>query len=83
MATEDSSNTPGASQLTPNEMRGLAARFRACAQSVLMKDQPEQQRDLRTAASLIELLASISTEILATAAVVDGLSRLLGLMGGA
>ena len=69
--------------MTPDEMRGLAQRLRAHAQSVLFRDQPEQQRDLRQAASLIEQFANISTELVATVAVVDGLSHLLGIMGGA
>jgi hypothetical protein len=64
-------------------MRGLAQGLRARADSVLMRDQPHQAADLRQAASLIEQLANLSAEILASAAVVDGLSRLLGTMGGA
>ena len=59
MATEDSSDATRAPQMTPQEMRGLAARLRARAQSVLMKDQPEQQRDLLAAAGLIERLAQL------------------------
>jgi len=69
--------------MTPEEMRGLAARLRARAQSVLLRHQPEQHRDLLTAASLIEQFANISAEILATAAAVDRLSKLLGIVGGA
>jgi len=69
--------------MRPDEMRGLAQRLRARAQSVLLRHQPEQHRDLLTAASLIEQFANISAEILATAAAVDRLSKLLGLMGGA
>jgi|GEM_PF-4429809 hypothetical protein len=38
-------------------MRGLAHRLRARAQSVLLRHQPEQHRDLVTAAALIEGLA--------------------------
>jgi hypothetical protein len=38
---------------------------------------------LRTAASLIEQFANLSAEILASAAVIDGLSRLLEVAGGA
>jgi hypothetical protein len=82
-ATEDSSNTPRASQMTPTEMCGLAKRLRARADSVLMRDQPAQQADLRQAASLIEQLANISAEILTSAAVIDGLARLLNIVGGA
>ncbi len=83
MDAEDSSNTPRASQLRPDEMRGLAKRLRARADSVLMRDQPHQAADMRQAASLIEQLASLTAEILASAAVIDGLSRLLDVMGGA
>ncbi len=83
MVTHDSTSTGTASQMTPEEMRGLAARLRARAQSVLLRHQPEQHRDLLTAASLIEQFANISAEILATAAAVDRLSKLLGIVGGA
>jgi len=69
--------------LAPDEMRGLAKRLRARADSVLMKDQPHQAADLRQAASLIEQFANLSAEILASAAVIDGLTRLLDVMGGA
>jgi len=64
-------------------MRGLAQRLRARADSVLMRDQPHQAADMRQAASLIEQRASLTAEILASAAVIDGLSRLLDVMGGA
>jgi hypothetical protein len=83
MDTEDSSNTPRASQLTPGEMRGLAKRLRARADSVLMRDQPHQAADMRQAASLIEQLANLTAEVLASAAVIDGLTRLLEVVGGA
>jgi hypothetical protein len=69
--------------MRPDEMRGLAKRLRARAHSVLLRDQPHQAADLRTAASLIDQFANISAEILATAAAVDRLSKLLGIMGGA
>jgi len=64
-------------------MRGLAARLRARAQSVLLRHQPEQHRDLMTAAGLIDHLADLSAEILSSAAVIDRLARLLQLAGGA
>jgi hypothetical protein len=63
MATDDSSNATPVPQMTPGEMRGLAARLRARAQSVLLRDQPEQQRDLQTAAGLIEHLVHLRGEI--------------------
>jgi hypothetical protein len=69
--------------LTPEEMRGLAKRLRARADSVLLRDQPQQQADLRQAASLIEQLANLTAEILTSAAVIDGLTGLLEIVGGA
>jgi hypothetical protein len=57
MVTHDSTSTSPTPQLRPDEMRGLAARLRARADSVLMRDQPHQAADLRQAASLIEQLA--------------------------
>jgi hypothetical protein len=76
-------NTTPTPQMRPDEMRGLAKRLRARADSVLMRDQPHQAADLRQAASLIEQLASLTAEILTSAAVIDGLTRLLELAGGA
>ena len=76
-------STGTASQLTPGEMRGLAKRLRARADSVWMNDQPHQAADLRQAASLIEQLANLTAEILTSAAVIDGLTRLLEVVGGA
>ena len=64
-------------------MRGLAPRLRARAQSVILRHQPDQHRDLATAASLIEQLANFSAEILSSAAVVDRRARLLRIAGGA
>ena len=84
MAESKPTSTGTASQLmTPDEMKALAARLKARAQSVLLRHQPEQHRDLLTAAALIEQLANLSAEILASAAVIDGLSRLLEVVGGA
>jgi hypothetical protein len=83
MATDDSTSTSPAPQIRPEEMRGLAKRLQARADSVLMRDQPHQQSDLRQAASLIEQLASLTAEVLTSAAVIDRLARLLQLAGGA
>ncbi len=83
MGTNETINTTPLPQMGPEEMRGLAARLRARAQSVLLRHQPEQHRDLLTAASLIEQLANLSAEILASAAAIDRLSRLLEVAGGA
>ena len=76
-------STGTASQLTPDEMRGLAQRLRARAESVLLRHQPEQHRDLTTAANLIEQLADLAAEVLSSAAVIDRLARLLRIAGGA
>jgi hypothetical protein len=83
MVTYDSTSTSPTPQMGPDEMRGLAKRLRARAQSVLLRHQPEQHRDLTTAAGLIEHLADLSAEILSSAAVIDRLARLLELAGGA
>ena len=83
MVTHDSTSTSPAPQMGPEEMRGLAHRLRARAQSVLLRHQPEQHCDLLTAASLIEQFADISAEILVSAAVIDRLARLLRIAGGA
>jgi hypothetical protein len=87
MASSETSNTTPAPQMRPEEMRGLATRLRARAQSLLLRHQPEQHQDLVTAAGLIEQFASVSTEIRSAAALADGLARgltrLRDSMGGA
>ncbi len=83
MATLDSTNSTPAPQMRPDEMRGFAKRLRARADSVLTRAQPHQAADLRQAASLIEQFANLTAEILTSAAVIDGLTRLLDVMGGA
>jgi hypothetical protein len=83
MASNEPISTGTAPQMAPEEMRRLAPRLRARAQSVLLRRQPEQHRDLVTAASLIEQFANLSAEILASAAVIGGLTRLLEVAGGA
>ena len=84
MATDDSSNTrPAPQMMRPDEMHGLAARLRARAESVLPRHQPEQHRDLITAAALIDQFANLTAEILSSAAVIDRLARLLRIVGGA
>jgi len=44
-------------------MHGLARRLHARADSVLLRDQPEQQNDMRTAARLVEQLIQLRTDI--------------------
>ena len=63
MVDSKPTSTGTASQMTPDEMRGLAARLRARADSVLMKDQPHQAADLRQAATLIEQFVCLRDEI--------------------
>jgi len=43
MVTHDSTSTSPAPQLRPAELQALAARLRARANSVLMKDQPHRR----------------------------------------
>jgi hypothetical protein len=83
MGTNETTNSTPAPQMRPEEMCGLAKRLRARADSVLMRDQPHQAADLRQAATLIEQLANLTAEILTSAAVIDGLTRLLEIAGGA
>jgi hypothetical protein len=63
MVTHDSTSTNPAPQMGPTEMSGLARRLNARADSVLFRDQPEQQSDMRTAARLIEHLVHLRAEI--------------------
>jgi hypothetical protein len=83
MAPDDSTSTSPTPQMRPDEMRGLAARLRARADSVLYRDQPHQADDMRQAATLIEQFANLTAEVLTSAAVIDGLARLLEIAGGA
>jgi hypothetical protein len=83
MDTNETTNTTPLPQMRPEEMRRLAQRLRARADSVWMKDQPYQAADMRQAATLIEQLANLTAEILTSAAVIDGLTRLLDIVGGA
>jgi hypothetical protein len=67
MATEDTTSTTPTPQMRLEEMRGLATRLRARADSVLMRDQPHQAADMRQAAVLIERLVHLQAEIQRTA----------------
>ncbi len=55
--------------LTVQEMSALARRFEARAESVLLRDQPQLQSDMRLAARLIY-------ELTGNATAVEGRSRL-------
>jgi hypothetical protein len=82
MASNESSNATPTPQLSAAELSALASRLRARAKSVILRDQPEQQRDLRAAAQVIDQLLQLHAEIRATAAVIHGLSRLLDIVEG-
>ena len=69
MDTPDSTSTSPTPQMGPGELTALARRLRARADSVLMRDQPEQQRDLRAAATVIDQLLQLHAEVRTAAAV--------------
>ena len=75
MATQKSTNTTPTRQMGPAEMSGLARRLQARADSVLLRDQPEQQSDMRAAARLIERLLRTSTDILVNIVGEDGTTK--------
>ncbi len=83
MGTNETTNTTRASQMSPAELSALATRLRNRAESVVLRDCPEQQRDMLRAAQVIDQLLELHTEIRATAALTDRLSRLLDIVGGA
>jgi hypothetical protein len=68
-ATDQPSNTPSSPQSA--ELSGLARRLSARAESVLLRDQPEQQSDMRTAARFLEELIRLRSEIAAARAALD------------
>jgi hypothetical protein len=63
MADSEPTNTSTTPQLSPAEMHGLARRLHARADSVLLRDQPEQQSDTRMAAGLIERLVHVLADL--------------------
>ena len=63
MAESKPTSTGTAPQMGPGELTALARRLRARADSVLLRDQPEPQSDMRTAARLIERLVHLRAEI--------------------
>ena len=64
---ENKSTSPAIQTLSPAEMSGLARRLQARADSVLLRDQPEQQSDMRAAARLVERLVNLLAELRRTA----------------
>jgi hypothetical protein len=69
MADTESTNTSPSSQSA--ELSGLARRLNARAESVLLRDQPEQQSDMRTAARFLEELIRLRSEIAAARTALD------------
>jgi hypothetical protein len=92
MADSESTNATSTPQMGDAEMSALADRLRARADSVLFKDQPEQARDLRAAASiimtnvsLVRRLAHLQAELRRAAAATEDESterHLRELLGG-
>jgi hypothetical protein len=79
-------NTTPVPQMGPAEMSGLARRLYARADSVLFRDQPEQQSDMRTAARLIERHIHVLAEIRQAADATEDEAterRLREMLGGA
>jgi hypothetical protein len=83
MATQESTSTSPTPQMSPGELTELARRLRNRADRVVLRDCPEQQRDLHAAAVVIDQLVQLHADIRATAAVADGLKRMLDIVGGA
>ena len=54
MATEHSSNATPVPQMSPAELSALAKRLRNRAESTVLRDLPEMQRDMMTAAGVID-----------------------------
>jgi hypothetical protein len=71
MATEYSSNATPVPQLSPAELSALAKRLRNRAESIVLRDQPEMQRDMRTAAIVIDGVAR-SSDLLVDITDTDG-----------
>jgi hypothetical protein len=71
MATQDSSNATLVPQMSPAELSALAKRLRNRAESILLRDQPEMQRDMQTAAGVVDGVAR-SSELLVDITDTDG-----------
>src|SRR5258708_3399266 len=54
MATQDSSNATPVPQISPAELSALARRLRNRAESIVLRDLPEMQRDMLTVAGVID-----------------------------
>ena len=71
MATQDSSNATFVPQMSPAELSALAKRLRNRAESIVLRDQPEMQRDMLTAAGIIDGVAR-SSDLLVDITDMDG-----------
>jgi hypothetical protein len=71
MATEYSSNATSVPQMSPAELFALAKRLRNRAESIVLRDQPEMQRDMLTAAGVIDGVVR-SSDLLIDMTDVDG-----------
>jgi hypothetical protein len=71
MASTDTSNTTSLPQMVPAELSALAKRLRNRAESIVLRDQPEMQRDMLSAAGVIDGVAR-SSDLLVDVTDVDG-----------
>src|SRR6266849_747500 len=71
MATEHSSNATPVPQMTPAELSAQAKRLRNRAESIVLRDQPEMQRDMQTAAGVVDGIAR-SSDLLVDITDTDG-----------
>ncbi len=71
MATEHSSNATSVPQMSPAELSALAKRLRNRAESIVLRDQPEMQRDMLSAAGVIDGVAR-SSDLLVDITDTDG-----------
>ena len=79
MATEHSSNATSVPQMSTAELSALATRLRNRADNVVLRHQPEQQRDLRQAAYVLDELVKLHSEITAdpAASAIQGILKLV------
>jgi hypothetical protein len=71
MATNDSTNATPVPQMSPAELSALAKRLRNRAESIVLRDQPEMQRDMQTVAGVIDGVAR-SSDLLVDVTQADG-----------
>jgi len=71
MATEHSSNATPVPQMSPAELSALAKRLRNRADSIVLRDQPEMQHDMRAAAGVIDGVVR-SSDLLVDITDIDG-----------